>query len=660
MWRALFGGAREAIGRTIKVNDALVRIVGVAPPRFNGFTVSGSERTMWMPLASRATVLRTTRRALVDRDSALLSAAALIAPGVSIEGVSAAAQLVSEQAVRRMTPDLDRRIRTTDVVPLRSSTELPEDPQSLFVALAFGVLDVLVLVLACTNVSALVVGAGMARGQEIAVRLSLGAGRGRIIRQLLTESSVLAVAGGVLGLVLYRTFALVAADSVVGIEIAPDLATAGFTLVVALATGILFGLSPALHATKADVAEVLKTGGSAGGASARTRLQSAFVVAQIAVTQPLLIGIAVVLAMALRQNQRGVEQSVTSRVVEIGFDVRKIGPDTRARLHAAMRDLETVPGVERVLANANGRELLDFSVTADSRAGSVREAPIQVHLEEASAGYFTLLGVPIVRGRDLVAADTAARDRAVLISTDVAHELWGNADPIGRHFTQVDHGKRLDRAAVVVGVYDASRGTTRGPGRRVFAIDNSGWLDFAYLARTTGPARPLIRDIRARLRKSMPELPVQHIETLEDAFAEEQRTIVQFGTAIGVAGALLLLLASIGLYGVIALAVAQRRREIGIRIAVGAKPVDVVALLFLQGVRLSGLGLVIGLPLSVGALMAVGSIMVITGDNGALPINPTAIGGIIAVSVIAVAAFATWLPARRAAVVDPMIALRAD
>ncbi|HEY6826264.1 MAG TPA: ABC transporter permease [Gemmatimonadaceae bacterium] len=660
MWRALFGATRDVVGRTLKVNDALVRIVGVAPPRFNGLTVSGSERTMWMPLASRATVLRTTRRALVDRDSALLSAAALVAPGVSIERATVAAQLVSEQAVRRMTRDLDRRIRTTDVVPLRGITELPEDPQAVLVPIAFGILGVLVLLVACTNVSALVVGAGIARSQEIAVRLSLGAARARLIRQLLTESCVLAVAGGVAGLALYRAFAFIAANSVVGIEIAPDLATAALTLVIALATGILFGLSPALHATKAGLAEVLKTGGSAGGASARTRLQSSFVVAQIAVTQPLLIGVAVMLALIVRQNERGVEQSVTSRVVEIGFDVRKIAPETRARLHAAMRDLETLPGIERVVSDANGRELLDFTVQADSRAGLLRETPIQIHLEEASAGYFTLLGVPIVRGRDLVAADTTARDRAVLLSTDVAHELWGNADPIGRRFAQSDHGKPLERAAVVVGVYDASRGTTRGPGRRVFAIDNSGWRDFSYLARTVGPARPLIRPMRERLRKTLPDLPVESMETLQDAFAEEERTMMQVGAGIGTAGALVLLLASIGLYGVIALAVAQRRREIGIRIALGAKPVEVVALLFRQGLRLSAVGLVIGLPFSVLGLFAIGRVMVITGDNGALPVNPVAIGGMIALVVVTVAAIATWLPARRAAVVDPMIALRTE
>jgi predicted permease len=660
MWRVVFGGAVDIVGRTIKVNDALVRIVGVAPERFNGMTPSGFERTMWMPLASRGAVLHTSRRALVDRDSALLSAAALLAPGVSVDRASSAVRLVSEQAVGQMSPPADRRIRTADVAPLRNSTTLPEDPERVLVRVAFSLVGVLVLLVACTNVSALVVGAGMARSQEIAIRLSLGAARKRIVRQLLTESCVLAIVGGGVGLALYALFTKFASRSLPGMELSPDFATAAFTLVIALATGILFGLSPALHATKTGVAEVLKSGGSAGGASARTRLQSAFVVAQIGITQPLLVGIAVMLALVMRQDERGVEQSVTSRVARVRFETRELSPAAHARLRAAMREIETLPGVQQVTNEGTGRDVLDYTVLGDSRAGLLRQEPIQVRPEGAGPGYFTLLGVPIVRGRDLVAADSAGSDRPVLISSDVARELWGNADPIGRRFAQSDHGKQLDRRAIVVGVYDAARGSTRGPGRRVFAIDTSAWRDVSYLVRTSGPARPMIDAVRDQLRKTIPDIPVIRIETLQDAFAAEQHEVMQVGIGAGAAGWLVLMLASIGLYGVIALSVVQRRREIGIRIALGARPMEVAALLFRQGLKLGGLGLLIGLPLSIAALAMLGSATTITRDNGTMPASPAIIGGIIALVVLTVAAFATWLPARRAAVVDPMIALRTD
>ena len=660
MWRALFGGAPDVIGRTITLNDARVRIVGVAPRGFNGFDASGNDRTIWMPLAARATVMHTARRALIDRDSTLLTMAALLAPGMTIERASGEAQLLSEQAVRRMTPAEDHRIRTSDVVALRNNTQLPEDPELVFVTIALGVVAVLVLVVACTNVSALVVGAGMMRSQEIAIRLSLGASRARIVRQLLTESCVLAVAGGATGLGFYWLFTFIVERSFVGVEIAPDLATAAFTLVVALATGILFGLSPALHATRSGVAQVLKGGGTAGGASARTKLQSTLVVVQIAVTQPLLIGIAVTLALVSQQDKRGVEQSTASRVIRVRFEAREIPAPARARLRAAMRALETLPGVQQVTNEGTGRDVLDYTVLPDSRAGLIRQEPIQVRPEGAGPGYFTLLGVPVVRGRDLVASDSAASDRAVLISSDVARELWGNADPIGRRFAQIDHGKTLDRRAIVVGVYDASQGSTRGPGRRVFAIDTTPWRDVSYLVRATGPARPLIGTIRDHLRKTIPDMAVVGIETLQDTFASQDREVMQVGMGAGTAGALVLLLASVGLYGVIALSVTQRRREIGIRIALGARPVEVVALLFRQGVKLGVLGLVIGLPLSLVALTMLAHGITRTGENGVMPIGMIVIGSMIALVVIAVAMVATWIPARRAAIVDPMLALRTD
>jgi len=194
----------------------------------------------------------------------------------------------------------------------------------------------------------------------------------------------------------------------------------------------------------------------------------------------------------------------------------------------------------------------------------------------------------------------------------------------------------------------------------VFAIDTTPWRDVSYLVRATGPARPLIGTIRDHLRKTIPDMAVVGIETLQDTFASQDREVMQVGMGAGTAGALVLLLASVGLYGVIALSVTQRRREIGIRIALGARPVEVVALLFRQGVKLGVLGLVIGLPLSLVALTMLAHGITRTGENGVMPIGMIVIGSMIALVVIAVAMVATWIPARRAAIVDPMLALRTD
>ena len=659
MWQDLFGSLPDVVGKSVRVNGAVVRVVGVAPALFNGLAPSGSKRTLWMPLASRAAVLRTARQSLTDPDSALLSGAALLAPGVSVERASNAVQLLSDQSAARMAAAKDKRIRTADVVPLRSSTSLPEDPERWAVSLMFAAVGILILVLACTNVSALVIGSGVTRSQEIAIRRSLGASRGRLVRQLITESCVLAVCGGIAGLAFYAALMRVAATALPGAAVQIDLGTVGYTMFVASTTGVLFGLSPALHATRRGVSEVLKGGGGAGGASSRMRLQSSFVVAQIAVTQPLLMGIAMMLGLLVGDRQQAAESTISSRVLQIAFDLGRAGAESRARLRVAMQELTAIPGVERVAREANGAGRTNFTVHEQSRAGLLFDGTMSVSVEGTDPGYFAILGLPILRGRDVAPSDTALPYRPVIIGSSMAHELWGNGEPLGRRFRQSSQGKQLEQDAVIIGVYDDSRPTTAGPGRRVYAYDDAPWRGAEYLARTTGPARPLASTVRDRIRQAVPEIPLYDVETLEETTTARREDVARMGIGASVAGGLVLLLASIGLYGVIGLAVAQRRREIGIRIALGAKPLAVVAMLFRHGLRLGGLGLLIGLPFSIGALTVIRNVLAGTGGSST-SMNMPVLGAVVALAVLTVASVATWLPARRASGVDPTLALRAE
>jgi putative ABC transport system permease protein len=247
----------------------------------------------------------------------------------------------------------------------------------------------------------------------------------------------------------------------------------------------------------------------------------------------------------------------------------------------------------------------------------------------------------------------------VVIGSDYAHELWGNADPIGRRFRQVQGDKELERAAVVVGVYDATRGTTRGQGRRVFAVTSTPW-HWAYLVKTSGPASALVGKVRDEVRKGVPQVPVLGVATLEDKYIEARALNVKAQSGITAAGALILLLASVGLYGVVGLAVLQRKREIGIRIALGATPTEVVAMLFRQGLRLGLTGMLVGLPLTVAAVTFLKSMMEGKTDGGGIAFSPLVAGPAIAIIVLIVTSIATWIPARRAAVVDPTLALRAE
>lgn len=658
LWNELFRGAPDVVGRVVRINDVSVRIVGVAAQQFNGAVPTTGTRTVWMLLSARAALLHGSSQALISRDTALLSATARLAPDVSIERANAVVRVVAARAAAQMKPLEHGGIRDADVVPLAGDTELPETNDGLSFVLILGIGAALILLVACTNVSALVVGAGVARRQEITVRLSLGASRARIVRQLVTESCLLALCGGVLGFAIFWSITQVMISYYPELNLAPDIRTAAFTLVFALGTGILFGLSPALHATRRDLADVLK--GSGSGATGRSRLQSIFVVLQIVVTQPLLVGLCLLFALAIGDGGKGMNDDLSNHLlrVRMGLDRPTVNIDEKVRM--AMRELTSVSGVTGVVSEPVGVALVDLAVANDSSLEPLASsAPVSIHLESARPGYFGLLDVPIVRGRDLALADTSARDLAVVIGHDLARTLWLGADPIGKRMTQTSRGRLQERRLVVVGVFDATHPTTRGGSERVYAIDNLRRAS-TYLVRTTAPAAALTKPIRAQLRSAIPEIPVERTETIADAAAENRQAVNKVAEGAAAAALTALLLASLGLYGVVGLAVAQRKREIGIRMALGARAGEVVGLLFRVGLRLAMVGLVLGLPLSVIVLTYLARQIGISTEVGSIATSGPVIGLIVGATVLLVATVATWIPARKAATVEPMIALRTE
>jgi putative ABC transport system permease protein len=564
-------------------------------------------------------------------------------------------------------------VYTSEVTGLRRSLRIGMSPDvhmmnALQMGAGFGTIALLVLIVACTNVSAIAVGAAVARRHEIAVRMSLGASRMRVVRQLLTESVLLAVAGGTLGLAVYWWITTAIASQVTDMDLTPDFGTVAFTMVFALGTGILFGLSPALHATRQSVGEVLKDSASA---NKRSRLQRVFVVAQIAFTQPLLVGLAMMLGVVGMETRNAWRDGLDNRIA-----IMKLYPRTRDQdeLRAALERVDArlaeVPGVVRVVRGTEGVRNTVVSVHPDDRGGAARAAePVSVHLEGGSPSYFALLGVPIVRGRELTRGDTARGtgtkfqygstliinpaigDQNIVIGSDVARELWNGGDPVGKRFVETLRDGKT-RMFTVVGVFDASYATPRGIGTRFYMMDNRP--GDTYLIRTTGPVPALFGDIRAAVRSELPTSPIERLESLRQREEADALETNQIKASAAGGGLLALLLASIGLYGVVALAVTQRRREIGVRMALGARATQVVAMLFSSGVRLSLLGLVLGLPFSVVALRMLA-------DQAHFPkTSAIFLGGGIAFVVIGVASLATWIPARRAATIDPVSALRAE
>jgi hypothetical protein len=468
---------------------------------------------------------------------------------------------------------------------------------------------------------------------------------------------MIALVGGALGLMAYWVLISLLMWEYGDVWIGPDLGTVGFTALVALGTGVIFGLSPALDATRLDVSNALKD--ASGGATGRSRLQRTFIVAQICLTQPLLIGLVLVMGIARAEfGSTRAEDPLADRVTRIAFNAGANG-NTEAptvkhvRVREVMDRVANVPGVERVIPEAFSFTVADFRVRAGERGSGPRaDEVVRTRMEGAPPGYFAFRGIPLVRGRDLIADDTAGREIAVVIGNDLARDFWGAADPIGRRLEMWSQS-----TAVIVGVFDSTHVPSSPGTGRVFTAHGSRWRKDTYLIRTRGPGTAIIPDVRALVRAALPDIPVYGIETLAQVAREERRGVMLVSGSAAGGGMLALLLASIGLYGVVALAVRQRHREIGIRVALGARPRQVITMFFAGGLRLSVLGIALGLPLSVAAV----HFLVSTIATRYLDTRWLVGGGlVVAVLVVVVASLATWIPARRAAGVDPLTAIRVE
>ena len=651
----LYGVAPNAVGQRVLVNDVPVRVVGVAPRGFQGAlrNMDAGQTALWIPVSARADIARRPSRWLTD--DAILEGFGRLAPDVSRERAATVAQLV----VARTLPDSATRVGMARIAQVFSlHALLPESHEHIMIFGVLGVIGLLLLLVTCTNVSSLMVAAAVARRHEVAVRLSLGASRARIVRQLLTEATLLAVAGGVAGLtVCWWLLELLAGygGSVEGNNITPDAFTLAYTMVAAIGTGIVFGVSPAFHATRTSAANALRDSGV--GATPPSRLQRGFVVMQIVFSLPLLVLLGTSLSMGVADFRR-TRPEVGERVISVTFrPLRSTGaPGQRQEaVDTLLPRLAAHPAIAGVVPEASWRLLRRFMYSVTNAAGGEDTAHATLRVEGAAPGWFSLLDIPIALGRDVAFADTAARDWPVVIGSHLARGIWGDANPIGRTFASP--GQRDSVSMTVVGVYDATRATTRGnDSLKVFTAQGKEWRRDALLVRTRGDAEAFLPELRTLVRHMAPGLPVSEMVTLSQMDANDLRETVVIGALAGAGGALALLLASLGLYGVIALAVRQRTREIGIRIALGAKPARVARMFLASGMQMGIVALIIGLPLSMVALK-----LLMSGTQVIAPrFDVWLVAAGVAVALLAVAAAATWLPARRAAAVDPASTLRVE
>ncbi len=669
LWRQRFGGTRDVIGRTLRVNGFPVEIVGVAPPRFHG-TDGGGGATVWVPLAAYPLLQKRTAAALLSHDSLFLDAAARLRPGVAAGAATPVVAGIAERALRRGrggAAPAEAETASADVVPMLASNARVSSRADLLVsAAAAGGLALLALLITCTNVSALLVGLAVARRREIGVRLSLGAPRRRLVRQLLTESVLLALAAAAVGLGVTAAGIRLAGSALEGVRLVVDWRVTAATCAVALATGILFGLSPALHATRISVGEVLKS--SSGAAATRSRLQRALVVAQVALTQPLLVGLAVVVATMVTDADGLATSGAPDRVVEIELDTwagRVSAAERASRIAAVVERVAAVPGVVAAMPMEMGAVTVPLAVhPADRVAGVAYDPVMEMRLVAAPEGYFGAFDIPIVRGRDFDAAERAQASSAdpgrapsfdrVIVGSGLARRLWGDADPLGRRLEMPAAARSRSPALVVVGVVDEPAAGPVGEGGRLRAYVPYAAINTGVVARTAGPALPMLGTLRRVVAAEAPQMPITRAQTVEQREAESRRALLRAGGAVAGGGLLALLLSAIGLYAVVSLTVGQRTHEIGIRTALGAQGGQVVRMFFVRGLALGALGLALGLPLSMAATRLAGAAL------GWPLASPPLLGAAIGAVVLGVASVASWIPARRASSIDPMAALRME
>jgi putative ABC transport system permease protein len=662
----LYGSAAAAVGRRVLVNGVPVYIVGVAAPKFQGAMRNMHEPALWIPLSARADIARVSPRWLTDE--AALSVFARLASNASREQATAFAR----QVVASALPDSAARVgmtRTADVLAMHAHPPGEGTSETILAFTIMMIIGVLILLVGWTTESSLMVAAAVGRRHEIAVRLSLGASRPRLLRQLVTESTLLALAGSAAGLTLaWWQLNWMAKTEIDGVTIMPDLETFAFVLLIAVVTGVLFGLSPALHATRGGVSSALRDSGA--GASSRSKLQRGFVVAQIALSQPLLVFLGTMLSLVISEYQP-LSAEMSQRVITVGFrPLERTGAPSQRReaVDSLIPRIAERPEVLNAVPEATSFAIRGVFAPDRALRAAGDTVPTIVHEQGTAPGWFAVVDVPIILGRDVSLADTAGTDHPVVIGSDLARALWGDASPIGRKLASPAlRGLEQDSISMtVIGVYDATRqlpgmtwngGTARtDTPARVFTAHGKQWRHDRVLVRTRGPAAPFVQELRRFVRLRAPSLPVTSMLTLAQEDERHYRENLRVAALAGAGGALALLLASLGLYGVVSLAVRQRTREIGIRIALGAYPMRVARMFLASGVRASVVALAIGLPLSVAALklgLAQGIVI-------APRVNPYLIGVVIALVLLAVASAATCMPARRAALVDPARTLRVE
>jgi predicted permease len=663
LWTKTFASNPSIVGQTISLNSKPFMVVGVAPPGFQGTTLLKPDA--WTPMAAAADTMPRLGAAIFNRRQAVwLVMGGRLKDGVTISQANAEAQAIGAN-LQKEYPDANKG----KGLKVTGSAVMPGETVAVAGFLALLVVIVgLVLSITCVNVAGMLLARAATRRREIAVRLAIGAGRGRLIRQLLTETMILFVAGGLAGLVLTNWLTSLVLAVIpklpipIDVTVRADWRVVSFAIAISFIAAILSGLAPALQSSRADLVPALKAEGLDSGRP-RLGLRNIFVVGQV--TMSLMLVIVAGLFLRALEHAAAIQPGFDERDVDViqldlslsGYTAETARPFVRELLERT----RALPGVESATLSVDlpldGGRMGLGGIKVPGKTpprGEFFSADWNVN----EPGLFTTLKLPLIRGRDFTDADTASSMWVAIVNDALAAQYWPGEDPIGKQVLVYDDlpsaPPQTLRPVTVVGVTANAKliWLTGSVEPYIYVPFAQRYIPrVSLLVRRTGD-RSAIPDVRTLLRSMNPNLPITESMTLSELTAIgliPQRIAATVAGSLGIVG---LLLCAVGIYGVTSYSVAQRTREIGIRVALGADRASVLRLILRQGLMLAGIGTAIGVVIA-----AAGSTLLESLLYGIRGLDPITFGSTCALFAL-VTLIASYIPARRAATVDPMVALR--
>ena len=658
LWQRRFASDAGVVGKSIRLNSHPFTVIGVLPPGFAG-VYGGIGQDVWVPMQMQSKL--TQRDADLNKAGRWMQIMARLAPGETVERAQAEVTLLSAQ-LEKADPERNRdwRLMVYPLLKAQRGLQATMAPVLMIVMAVVG----LVLLIACANIASLLLTRAVGRQKEIAVRLALGASRWQISRQLLTESLLLAAAGGTAGLLvsswtatgLITLFPL--GEFYLGLDLSTDATVLTFTAAASLLTGVIFGLAPAWQGTKTDILSTLKSeAGSISGGVRKSRMRNALVVSQIALSMVALVAA----GLFLRAVQTGLSANPGFRtenalLASYNLKLADYSPERGAIFHRQLIErASALPGVQSAalgsyvpLSIGGGGSI--YGVTVEGYVPRGTEDPRQdVTGDTISAGYLKTLGVPLAAGREFEATDTKDSGRVLIVNETFAQKFWPQQSALGRRVQ-------------VRGNWHEVIGVARNAKYRQFneepaplmylSLEQNYDASMTLVLRTAGDPGAAWPGLQRAMQEMDANLAVFQVKTLENSVSTSFFPQRIAAVLLVVFGGLALFLSAMGLYGLLSYAVSQRKREIGVRMALGASPGDILRLITGQGLMLVGIGSVVGLVAAFAAARALATLLL-----GVSTSDPTTYVG-VALLLGAIALAACVLPARRAMRTDPMVALR--